>query len=330
MKGELRTAVLLYGFLRTAEITSKSLLDNVVDANNADIFYFGPDSSDKPTSIHKGILDGSGFVKINPKNDAIEVPGGIEERLNSIYGDRLKLFKLHDRKFSDFEAESSFIDMHEWLFSLNPARFVSMFYNMQGVFSLMEQSEKESGLKYDRVILTRPDLSFYSRVDLKNIREGFVYMPSGEGFCPHTGNRNYGLSPVMPYRNKSTGKMVETGFGFNDQVMVFGRNSSQNIASIYESALQYMREKIPLTPETILYYHLVSHCGLKIKYSDVWPYEIVRSDESQITTLTDLMILDIIDRYHAVVKERARNRPFKYFLKFNYIKLKALKRKFIR
>lgn len=330
MEQEIRTAVLLCGFLRTADITHNSLIDNVISPNKADVFYFGPNSTDSPTSIHKGILDGSGFLKINPKNDAHEVFGGVEEKIRALYGNNITKLRLHDKKFDDFVKMSSFIDKKDWLFNLNPARFVSMFFNMQGAFRLMKEYEEKEEIRYDRVIITRPDLSFYAAIDLSKVRKGFVYMPSGEGFCPHTGNRNYGLSHVLPYRKRDAGKMVQTGVGFNDQVMAFNRDSAESMSTILDSAIRYMKEKIPLTPETILYYHLVANNGLRIKYTNDWPYEIVRSDDKNITTVTDLMILDLVDRYHPVVKERMKERPIKYFLKFSRIRLRALKTKYFR
>ncbi|HCN8126144.1 TPA: hypothetical protein N6399_004700, partial [Escherichia coli] len=252
MKKDIKVAVLLYGFLRTADLTVGSLIRNVVDVNNADIFYFGPDSSDSPTQIHKGILDSSGFVKINPKGEAHEIPCGIEDKLVSIYGDKLRNYKLHYKKFDDFNEQTSFVDKNEYLFNLNPARFVSMFYNMQGAYELMNEYEEKQNFRYDVIIITRPDLSFYAPVSAKNIRHGYVYIPAGEGFCPHTGNRNIGLSQVLPYRNRSEGKMVPSGVGFNDQLLVLTGKTASCMENLLDSVLMYMREKVPLTPETLL------------------------------------------------------------------------------
>ncbi|WP_394564641.1 hypothetical protein C1N58_04810 [Pantoea sp. SGAir0180] len=328
MDKDQKVAVLLYGFLRTAEITAGSLLNNIVVPNNADIFYFGPDSSDSPLKIHQGILDKTGFLKINPKNDAHEIAGGVATRLENIYGSYLTSYKLHDKNFEHFNNEASFIDKNQWLFSLNPARFFSMFYNIHGVFKLMKEFESQNNFKYDKVIITRPDLSFYSKFNLRNIREGFVYIPSGVDFCQHTGNRNYGLAKVLAYRNRSTGKMIPTNVGFNDQLLVFSRNSSELIESFLPNLKDYITQKVPLTPETLLYFHLVACGGLKVKYTDDWPYEIVRSDAETITTVTDLMILDIIDRYHPIVQARIKKRPIKYFLKFGRMRIRALKNKY--
>lgn len=328
MENENKTAVLLYGFLRTAEVTSQSLMKNIVESCNADIFYFGPNSSDNPKSIHKGILDSAGFVKINPKNDASEVRGGIAQRLGSLYGEKLVSYELHEKVFEDFEAMSSFVDRKQWLFSLNPGRFISMFYNIQGVYSLMEEYERTHNVKYDKVIITRSDLTFYSRFDLTNIRDGFVYIPDGEGFCPHTGNRNKGLSQVLPYRNKMTGKMVPSGVGFNDQVLVFTRETSRPMSNVLECIIQYMKENVPLTPETLLYFHLVSNSGLRVKYTHKWPYEIVRVDDKTIVTVTDLIIMDLLDRYHPNVQKRIKKQPIKYFLKFGRLRYRAFKRRY--
>lgn len=66
----------------------------------------------------------------------------------------------------------------------------------------------------------------------------------------------------------------------------------------------------------------------KVKYIKSWIYEIVRSDDKVITNINDLMLLDVIDRYHPYVKERAKKRPIWYFLKYSRIRLRDMKKRF--
>ncbi len=315
VKNKGRTAVLLYGFIRSANMTHGSLLNNVVIPNDADIFYFGPDATDKPASSHGGIFDAAGFIKINPKNDTQEFAGGISEQLESYYGSRLKSFELHDKPAGYFSEMVSFVEYEQWLFSLNPSRFASMFFNMQGAFKLMVQYENEHGLKYDHVILTRPDLAFYSRIETNTIRDGYVYIPDGVGFCPHTGNRRRGLGSVFFYVNRTTGEYIPTNTGFNDQLLVFSRDTAQALDNLLESAVGYMKKNVPLTPETLIYFHLIV-CGKNaVKYMANWVYEIIRIDDKPIKNITDLIVLDIIDRYHPAVLRREKSQRIKYFLK---------------
>jgi hypothetical protein len=52
-----KVAVLLYGMLRSFQVTAGSFHRHVVRPNNADVFYFGPADSDvAPTSL-SGRLD---------------------------------------------------------------------------------------------------------------------------------------------------------------------------------------------------------------------------------------------------------------------------------
>ena len=64
---ERKVAILLYGMLRSFQLTAASFHRHVVEPNNADVFYFGPAQSDAPSLVHKGHLDVFGNVKINPK-----------------------------------------------------------------------------------------------------------------------------------------------------------------------------------------------------------------------------------------------------------------------
>lgn len=322
-----KIAVLLFGFLRTAEITAGSLLNNIVIPNNADIFYYGPDASDNPGQIHQGILDKSGFIKINPKNIDSAISGGIEDRLRNLYGDHLKAFELHNTQASDFDHYFSSITKNDWLFDLNPNRFMSMFNNMQGVFRLMKATEEKEGIRYDKVIITRPDLSFYNDISADFVQDGLFNIPRGIGFCPHTGNKRNGVSTALFYLNKSTGEYIPYA-QFNDQLFSFSRNDAETFENLVEDCAGYISRKVPLTPETILYFHLCVKNKLKVKYIKSWVYEIVRSDDRIITNINDLMLLDVIDRYHPYVRARAKKRPIWYFLKYSKIRFSDLKKRF--
>lgn len=330
MEKKQKTAVLLYGFLRTAEMTVGSLVNNIIIPNDADLFYFGPDSSDNPSSKHQGILDADGFIKINPKNDEIEKVGGIGGKLFDIYGDYLKAHELHDKKPEYFKSLVSDVDPNDWLYQLDPMRFISMFFNMQGAVAVMKRYEEEHGFKYDKVILTRPDLSFYTPIKASMFIDEYVHIPAGTGFCPHTGNKNRGLAPVLFYLNRETGRHIPTGVGFNDQLFGFSRNNIECLLDLHLSSLTYMNDKVPLTPETLLYYHLVVINNIKVRYVAAWSYEIVRSDAKKIINVLDLMTLDIIDRYHPNVIKRVKSRPLKYFIKFSLIRWRKIRDRFLR
>ena len=124
--------------------------------------------------------------------------------------------------------------------------------------------------------------------------------------------------------------MVPSGVGFNDQLLVLTGKTASCMENLLDSVLMYMREKVPLTPETLLYYHLVVNNHLKVQYIMEWPYEIVRSDDVETITVTDLMIMDLIDKYHPVVKARISRHPIKYLFKYGRIRWRAFVNRYLR
>lgn len=315
---EYKTAILLFGHFRTGEITSGSLLRHVVKPNDADIFYFGPRYTDKPNRTHDGILDSLGYIKNNPKNQEkvnrdFEVT---EQYLKGVYGDCLLKSGFHDLEYSYFQELTSDIPKHLWLYDLEPARFISMFYNVQGACELLKRTEESLGTSYDRVIITRPDLAFYSTIDRKFVGKNNLYIPAGVGYCPYTGNQNIGLTSPLFYKNANTGQSIRSGQKFNDQLLLLSRENLDLFFNLVDHVLIYMKEGVPLTPETLLFFHLVTNGGLKIKTMPNWEYEIFRADDSVVKSILDLVLLYKIDRYHPRVIERIKNEPIKYKVRF--------------
>lgn len=325
-----KVAVLLYGFLRTAEMTHESILKHVIIPNNADVFFFGPDFTDMPKLIHKGILDRSGFVKVNPKNGTETEEREVSGVIKKLYGKYLVSSHLHSLKNDFFSKKSAFIPKDRWLFKLDPTRFFSMFYNMQGAYELMVSHERENNFKYDKVIVTRPDLSFYSTIKTTTVNNKTIHIPSGEGFCPHSGYKNEGLSQVMFYVDRRHGRWIPLGAQFNDQLFVMPRSSADGFKNLSDICEQYIRDGVPLTPETILYYHFKVNMGLNVVYRHDWVYEIVRVDDPEVKTIYDLMILDLIDKYHPLVRLRVKEKPIKYFFKYGRVFLKNIIHRYIR
>ncbi|SIQ13951.1 hypothetical protein SAMN05880558_102126 [Aeromonas sp. RU39B] len=321
-----RTAILLYGYVRTISVTSQTLLKHLAEYNDADIFYFGPACTDVPGLDHSGILDSRGFIKINPKNttkikDNINIP----DLLTKCYGSRLKSFSMHTKSSHDFAEQLRFIDRNEWLFKLDPSRFISMFYNMQGAYHVMKEYEEKTGTVYDNVILTRPDLSFYQPIDAKKIKHGVVYIPSGVGICKLGGYKQVGISEVLFYVNREKGTCIERGNNFNDQVLAFDRSIASSLNKLVDECVEYIKDRVPLTPETILYYHFNVINGFAIKQCPSWFYEIVRHGDSKISNVTELMAMDLIDPYHPNVQKRSKIRPIKYFVKRHWYQFKKIR-----
>ncbi|GKX58423.1 hypothetical protein [Leminorella grimontii] len=312
-----KTAIILYGLFRTANLTYNSFNKHLADYLDADVFYCGYKFSDKPILTHEGLYDKFGFMKENPKNTCdIDSSNEITEvKLKYLYTDRLKASFLHEMSLDKLQDKLSFVDPNELLFKLVPTRFLSVFYNIQEAYRLIEDYEKENGFVYENIIIARPDLAFYSHLDIGSIRAGTIKIPAGTGFCPHTGTLNVGLVQPLYYKNVHDGTCIPTGMHFNDQLMALNRNDCGCLKTMLDDCIGYMKKRVPLTPETIMFYHFCVINQLKVIQTKKWVYEIFRIGTPEIDNITNIPLLERYDPHHPIVNDRARNNRIKYFLK---------------
>ena len=111
-----KTAILLYGYMRTYKTTSASFLDKVARPNDADVFVF--------------TYSNEGVSKLDPNLDI---------------------------------------------------RIFSLYYNINEAIKLLSKYEKTHNIRYEKVLITRPDLLFYSEIDFNSLDPDLVYVPSYGG-----------------------------------------------------------------------------------------------------------------------------------------------------
>lgn len=304
-----KVAILLYGMLRTFRITAPSFHRHVVSPNNADVFYFGPAQTDSPTLAHKGHLDLFGNVKLNPKGNVDSVDDIPKDDFLSAYGPAMRHYRLHMVEQDEFVRQAAVVDRQEWIFGLNPARMFSMVFNMEGAVHLLEEYEREHQVRYDFVILTRPDLAFYSPVKARG-RAGQVHIPSGEGF-DEWGRKHFGNARVLYYKNVATGDYLAGGdlLHFNDQLFVLRRDDLGCFSGLSKALSGYLANKVPASPESIFYLHLCQRHGLKPVYHPEWCYEIYRPGMPLVQNVADTSLIALVDRYHPKARERFRQNP---------------------
>lgn len=304
-----KVAVLLYGMLRTFRTTAPSFHRHVVAPNNADVFYFGPSESDRPGLTHKGQLDVFGNVKSNPKGQVDGVSPVEMDDFLAAYGPAMRQYRLHHVDQEEFVRQAAVVDRQEWIFGLNPARMFSMVFNMEGAVHLLEDYEQEHQVRYDFVIITRPDLAFFSPIKAQG-RAGQIHIPSGEGF-DEWGKKHVGNARVLYYKNVETGDYIPGGdtHHFNDQVFVLRREDLAGFSGLSKCMSDYLAKKVPASPETIFYLHLCQRHGLKPVYHPEWCYEIYRPGMPLVQNVADTSLIALVDRYHPKARERFRNNP---------------------
>lgn len=304
-----KVAILLYGMLRTFRTTAPSFHRHVVAPNNADIFYFGPAQSDTPSLAHKGHLDVFGNVKVNPKGQVDAVKPVDQGELQSAYAPAMRAYRFHQVDQDEFVRQAAIVERQEWIFGLNPARMFSMVFNMEGAVGLLEDYEREHGHRYDFVIITRPDIAFFSPIKAQG-RTGQIHIPSGEGF-DEWGTKHLRNASVLYYKNVVTGDYLQGGdhIHFNDQLFVLRREDLACFSGLSKSMSDYLANKVPASPETIFYLHLCQRQGLKAIYHPEWCYEIYRPGMPLVQNVSDTSMIALVDRYHAKARERFRKNP---------------------
>lgn len=294
-----RVAVLLYGLLREYRATAPSLLRHVVHPNSACVFYFGPAETDAPTNAYFGRHDERGFLMHNPKAIVEDLQTIEPPDLAEVYGACLRDQSFHAEPQSRFIAEAAATcSERDWLFRLNPYRIFSMFFNLQGAARLLVDYESRSGETFDIVIITRPDLAFYTPI-VPNIASGEIHLAKGQGF-ESTGVAFEVNAPIYYYKNVTTGDYLPGGrrIGFNDQILAVRRENLEAFLNIYDAMRNCLAARVPASPESILYLLLVGRAGLKDVQHPDWNYEIHRAGARLVESILDIRELREIDPYH--------------------------------
>jgi hypothetical protein len=304
-----KVAVLLYGMLRSFHVTAPSFHRHVVQPNNADVFYFGPAESDASPISLSGRLDMFGNLKDNPKGQVDPTTVVNRTAFLSAYGPSMRRYEFHSVPQEEFVRQAGIVERKDWIYGLNPARLFSMVFNMEGVVHLLEEYERTQGVQYDTVILTRPDIAFFSPLTTR-VRSGFLHIPSGEGF-DEWGRKHMGNARVVYYKNVLTGDYVEGGdkVTFNDQIFMLSRTDLGAFSALGKALSEYLSQQVPASPETIFYLHLCLRQGLIPKRHPEWCYQIQRAGMPLVENIADTSMIRLVDRYHVNAKARFRQDP---------------------
>jgi hypothetical protein len=173
----------------------------------------------------------------------------------------------------------------------------------------LEEYEREQDITYETVILTRPDLAFFSPIRPR-VRINTLHLPDGEG-VDEWGRKRMGNARVLYYKNVETGDYIEGGdaLSFNDQVLAFARPNLAVFSGLTKAFSEYLRCRVPPSPETIFYLHFCVRHGLRPVPHPEWRYQIQRDGMPTIENVADTGMIRLIDRYHTNSRIRFKQNP---------------------
>lgn len=265
-----KTAVILYGYMRTFKDTAPHLIKNILMVNNADLFIFCYENEGTSNIINMENVN-------NEKNkNAVkwDSEGGLitESLLRSIYEDFLVEFSInkYNRNFFMEESKNIFSPV------LPIERFYSLYWNMSNSVKMLNRYREKNNIEYESVLITRPDLIFYDIVDLSVCDRKKISVPT------HGGNFLFGEKPkpyfACYYKNVERGELIPWNtVVFSDQFIYSSFDNIIKLLTLYENLSFYNKIGVPVChPETVLYYHLSLSNKIPVNTIDI-VYEILRS-----------------------------------------------------
>jgi len=269
----MKTAIVLYGFMRTFKITANSLLKNIAVPNDADIFIFSY------TNEGVSILNKNEDINTQKLQNGTmqDLDGSFinEKILKEIYGERLKkcLLKVYSEHMEKFKLDSK--NIYSPILPIE--RVFSLYFNITGATKLLIDYEIETVIKYDVIILARPDLNFYSQIKIEDYNLDKINIANyGGNINPIGKNEAY---HCCFYKNVKRAEYIPfREIIFSDQLIISKRKNMIKLVKLYEKLNEYDTYGLPVChPETILYYHLCMSEGLNVQTNDI-KYEILRNN----------------------------------------------------
>lgn len=246
-----KVAIVLYGFLRCFKMTHLSLMENIVNHLNADVYISCPNSfyvlkneECSALSIYYG-KDNLEFVDIN--------------FLSYIFKNSLKkseIFVHEANVYKDIVRTNRIPEVSSWN---QPAyRIISMFTNISRSIKLLQ----ESNVKYDTVILTRPDNKYYSKFKIENVDLSRINFP------------DHGRFSLDGSKQRNLMQCGGLNCTFNDQMIVGTQENISSFIDLPQKVIEYVHNGVILNQETMLAKHLLEK---KIKFgsSDLINYNTI-------------------------------------------------------
>ena len=270
----MKTALILYGFPRTFNYCKNSLRQFVLDPLNCDVFIACPDTfyaskKDESPELH------SFYARNEDK---------VEQSIIDFFGSNLKSLELrqYDSKLYFDILNNNNLSLFNETTKQHTWRTLSYFHSISLSVNLFNKYIEENNCHYDAVILTRPDLKYYSNFNLNNVDFSKINCPLHFllvmqepclAHIPEEERKN-------PEIRKRTGGATVFGFNrwLNDQIIVGTQENILIYKNLFEKSIEYYKKDMCFNQET----YVGAHClinGLDFTGSDFVSYEIWREEK---------------------------------------------------
>jgi hypothetical protein len=261
----MKTALILYGFFRTFEDVKESLKQHVIDPLNCDVFF----CSFETIEAKKDDAQDNSKLKL------------VDDKILNFFGSRLKKYELRphepnkDRKFIFDKNLPTWIEIAQQ----ETYKIISMQEGLTKSIKIFEQYIKENNEHYDLVILTRPDIKYYttfnaSVLNMKNIN------------CPQHFLNPY-IMPDHSIRGNETdinNRKLREGarvFGFdrwlNDQILCGTQENMLVFSNLFDKLVEHVNDGVLLNNETLIGAHLIKN-NIQFDGCDFIIYELWRNE----------------------------------------------------
>lgn len=141
---------------------------------------------------------------------------------------------------------------------------------------LLLEYEQQNNIKYDNIILTRPDLIFYSEIDISKYDLNCLNIPQYGGNVNHEKKE---INYVCHYKNVPRLEFIPSAtIPFTDILIISKAENMRKLSSLYDNLIAYNEYGLPLChPESIMYYHLGFTQNLQVSTHDI-KYEVLRNN----------------------------------------------------
>ena len=244
----IRTAVLISGYLRTFEKTYGSFLANILNPLQADVFVHTWETLGSPASKQNSDA-GMDQVATMTKIDAITKiinPVAMNIETHQMYNIKSQIIE----KIAILNEQDRGGLPHRNLVS-----YGSMLYSWNQVRRMVEKYERNNGFEYDMMIRLRTDCNFTKKINILNYNKDNLYVPQ-------------------------IGKYFDDGM--NDQFAVGNGKNIKTYMNMYEHLLFYVNNRVcVLRPESLLRYHMKAN-GIQL-IEDAIEFNIIRPDNNVVT-----------------------------------------------